>query len=181
MQTTVRNIYNKKSLSIKTQIRHYIIVIRSLIPYGTETLTINIKNKDLARAEKIILKFVYGPLQEETTSEIYSHLEPTIDSTIARRKLKFHSCIVRMNEQRWIKQIYTLTLNMKTTIHAFTKTLREHLYKYKIMEEQCHNRSNFSKRVQEIRVLVSEERKIKTTGTKFIEERNDKFASQMRA
>lgn len=69
------------------------------------------------------------------------------------------------NENRQINKTYTKILKIKTTKQTFSKALRELLDKYKITEEPSHNRSNFNKDMQEIKVFASENRKNKTTGS----------------
>lgn len=123
-QQITKNVYNKKSLSIHTKLRHYKAVIIPQITYGSETLQKvegqGIKEK-LRKMERRILRtiinkknIVDGQHRILPNDQIYSRIEP-ITNTMRKRKISFLAHILRMPEDRLLRKIILKFLNTKST------------------------------------------------------------------
>lgn len=180
----VQNLYNKKSLSRKTKIRHYNTVIKPTVLYASETLTLNKKNEleNIKKEERKIIRKILGPrltedgyrLQHNKEVEKYSNIE--ID--IRKRRAKFFGHILRLPENRLTKKIlnYITPLQKPTT---WLIEIRKDFTSMNIKETDIGNRNTFRNKIDKWE-NVPEQTKQKQYRPKWSEERKKAFAQRMR-
>lgn len=184
-----QNIYNKKSLSRNTKLRHYNTVIKPECLYGAETLILNRKKdiEDIDKKERKIVRKILGPkLINNTTYRLRGNEEikqyTTIHSDMRKRRLKFYGHIKRMHPSRLTRQIvefYENRSKAKTETMKWIAAIKHDLTSASITQEDIQDRKTFRQKVHAWEVGQTEQRK--KTGTTWSDERKKAHSERMKA
>lgn len=179
----IHNLYNKKSISINTKIRHYNTVLKPAILYGSETLSLQNKNclENIKKEERKIIRKILGPrktdegyrLQKIETTEKHSNIE--LD--IRKRRAKFYGHISRLSETRLTKRLFNYTNGLKQTTD-WTKHTRKDLENAKITSEDTQDRNVFRNKVNKWEPVP--EQRPKRHLPKWSEERKQEHSLRMK-
>lgn len=181
-----QNIYNKKSISKYTKLRHYNTVVKPECLYGAETLVLNRKCdiEHIQKCERKIVRKILGPISTDVQTyrlrsnrEIEEH--SNIHSDMRKRRLKFYGHIKRMEPTRLTKQIvefYENRSKAKTETIKWIAAIREDLKDAGIVQTDILNRKTFRQKVFDWKVGQRQKR----TGTTWTEERKRAHSERMK-
>ena len=178
-----QNLYNKKSLSRNTKIRHYNTVVKPAVLYASETLSLNRKGdlENIKKEERKIIRKILGPrktaegyrLQHNQVVETHSNIE--LD--MRKRRLKFYGHIRRLPENRLTRQVVEYLIKLKQPTTWIAEVQRD-LARVEITETDIFDRDVFRKKIDKWDALP--ERTAKKPRPKWSEERKRAFAERMR-
>lgn len=108
-------------ISKQTKLLIYKTIIKPIVVYGCESWTMTEQQQQqLRRWERKILRKIYGPVKEQNNWRIRSNLEleqvykePNIVTSIKIRRLEWVGHLIRMEDERMAKMIFTGTLEGK--------------------------------------------------------------------
>lgn len=179
-----KNIYNKKSLSWNSKLRHYKTVIKPEALYAAETLRLcnkglieNLEKKERKIIRKILgTKFQNNQVKLISNDKLYTKIEK-ISDTMRKRRIAFYSHLVRMKKNRLTKQIFDFLQSKKTKSKWFTQ-VEEDLKELKISGETIKERQNLKK------ILNNESERFqeapKRTRPKLSEQRKKEISERMK-
>lgn len=180
-----RNIYNKKSMSIKAKLRHYNVVIKPEGLYASECLAMNV-NKELEQMklkERKIIRKILGPRcdqeiwKKRSNKEIYGHIEDII-ITMKKRRLSYYGHLKRMEMGRLTRRIFEYFDKNPRTQIAWFREVKKDLEQINVTEEDILNRSWFRNKVNTFQSF--EEKVKKKTGAQWTDERKQKHSEVMK-
>ena len=181
----VQNLYNKKSMSRQTKIRHYNTVIKPAILYASETLTLirKCELEEIKKEERKIIRKILGArhtedgyrLQSNKTTEKFSNIE--ID--FRKRRMKFFGHITRLPEDRLTKKIIDYLTSLKNPT-PWLNEIRKDLKNADIRSTDIVERNVFRRKVDKWDVMP-EQLKQKRCKPKWSEERRQAFSERMKA
>lgn len=179
-----REVYNKRSMSFKTKLRHYNTVIRPEALYAAECLTMNKKGllEKLEAKERKILRKILGPTKENGeyrrrhNQELYTHIEK-ITVTMRKRRIMFYGHLARMNKHRLTNKIFTYFQNKKTKGSWFTEVEKD-MDEVGINQDDIQEREPLKKKLKTLRSF-QEKPKMKT-GKQWTEERKEAHRRRMK-
>lgn len=181
----VQNLYNKKSMSRGTKIRHYSTVIKPTILYASETLTLNRKQQlqEIKKEDRKIIRKILGGrhtpdgyrLQSIKTTEKFSNIE----TDIRKRRMKFFGHLNRLPENRLTKRIIDYVTSLKNSI-PWLEEIQKDLKNANITPTDILERDTFRHKVDKWEA-TSEQPKQKQYRPKWSEERKKAFSERMKA
>jgi len=180
----VQNLYNKKSMSRNTKIRHYNTVIKPAVLYASETLTLNKKYEmeDIKKEERKIIRKILGAkqtgdgyrLQSNKTVEAVSNIE----TDIRKRRMKFFGHLKRLPGNRLTRKILDYITSLKQSTPWIIE-IQKDLKKSDIKETDITDRNTFRNQVDKWEITPDPEKQ-KQYRPKWSEERKQAFAKRMR-
>ena len=183
-----QDIYNKKSLSKYTKLRHYNTVIKPECLYGAETLVLNrnIDIEQMQKGERKIVRKILGPIStDKQTFKLRSNKEveeyTNIHSDMRKRRLKFYGHIKRMKPTRLTKQIvefYENRSKAKVETIKWIAAVKEDLREANITQADILDRKIFRQKIFDWKVGQREKRK--RTGAIWSDDRKRKHSERMK-
>lgn len=146
----VQHRYNKKAISYRAKIKHYITVVKPEGLYSSECLIMNKKGEieELEKKERKILRKILGPekgkdgtWRKRRNEDLYRHVEK-ISDTIRKRRMKFYGHLTRMSENRLTKKIFNYITKIKATTKWVEET-RKDMEEVGVGPEEVWNRDMF--------------------------------------
>ena len=184
---TSRSIYNKKCLSQNTKLRHYETVLKPVVMYAAETLSLNANKGLLEELEKKERKIIRGILgsnykngthYKKSNQEVYTKIEK-VTETIRKRRARYYGHLKRMDGDRLTKQIFHFfDSKPKTTMPWFLNT-KEDLQMLHIKPEDAFNKNLFRKKIL-TNGLTRDEKPKRRLGTTWTEERKLAHSQRMK-
>lgn len=179
-----KNIYNKKSLSWNTKLRHYQTVVRPENLYVAETLKLTRTGhlEKLEKVERRILRKILGAKQNNNAEyrlrpnrELYLKIEKLTD-VMRKRRLQFFGHIYRMDDNRLTKRIFNLLNSYKSKPTWFIE-IEKDMKNVGIKTDTIKNRTLFREAVQKARF---QERKKPTTRRKWTQDEKEQHSRRMK-
>lgn len=184
---TSRTIYNKKCLSQNTKIHHYETVLKPVVMYAAETLSLNADKgllEELEKKERRIIRGIMGSKykngihQKRSNKEVYGKIEKITD-TIRKRRARFYGHLKRMDGNRLTKKIFHFfDSKLKTTMTWFRNT-KEDLHALEIKPEDAFDRDLFRKKIVTNGINRDEQPKRKR-GAPWTDERKQAHSQRMK-
>lgn len=183
-----QNIYNKKSLSKYTKLKHYNTVIKPECLYGAETLVLNRKTdiERIQRSERKIIRKILGPTN--TDKQNYRHRSnkeieeyTNMHSDMRKRRLKFYGHIKRMESTRLTKQIiefYETRSKAKTETIKWIAAIKEDLKLASITQTDILNREIFRQKIFDWN--IGQKETVRRPGTTWSDERKKAHSERMK-
>ncbi|XP_025830255.1 uncharacterized protein LOC112905593 [Agrilus planipennis] len=180
-----KNVYNKKSISRNTKLKHYDTVIKPEGLYASECLAMNTAKQldELEKKERKVIRKILGPNYEDgkwklkSNRELYEKTERITD-TMRKRRITFYGHLSRMNDDRLTKQLFDyFDKNPKTHMPWF-KGVKSDLEEMGITRMDVDNREVFRSKVKN---FVGFQAKLKKkTGGVWTEERRKQQSERMK-
>lgn len=183
-----QNIYNKKSLSKFSKLRHYSTVIKPECLYAAETLILNRKGdiEEIQKKERKIIRKILGPkITDGETYRLRSNKEieeyTDIHGDMRKRRLKFYGHIKRMAPTRLTRRIveyYENRSKAKIDPIKWIAAIKEDLKDASITQSDVTDKNTFRQKIFDWKVGQREIRK--RTGTPWSDERKRLHSEKMK-